>query len=721
MDNFRAPPPYSETDIYSNPDRSPRSPQPDLSRSTTQTEDASQASTNNSIIYTPPYTPTDSFDNHASAARLYFDSRPLPRRVSSRIVTHEIAIEPNSTPDDLPYLADFADRDITIQDWATFVNYVIPHHMNISNGRVASEKMKAEVLDRRMHRLTLSSQDAMDMSVLDAQLNGLQPSKLGLSSEQANDAAAVVLEWNSGFFKPRGIRILVTMMEPELPVATPKDMTEQPGERPIPYRPGWQAGRSDSAPNSEALRRNHDPRGWGWGSHGPGHRGLAGRASRRERIGCEQATPDGLFGRGRSGRYGRFSGRLGAESGFHVGRVTSAEKDSFRVGPMVADKSGFRIGNVLVANDEGFKLGGMRFGNSYHPDLPRGESWSTECGPGMEDRADKKDRHRSRSRSTCSFSSDGTSESAESEGSLPDVGDLKARQLPAMKQSLVEWLNHPDQPVSKVAMKSLKNELKVIKSIKMAKKPEGEELVEMKAEIKALVKTFREMKRNRRVQRKAMRKERRRETKMRAKERRKDHRAARAARKSRRKGKGKEMAANSQSYGPGEVGFIPTIPGIPGFSRGLPGMHMPSGFHGPDSFLGIGFNPLAQGTQRSTEEVASIQAKRQRLEAEADRILNDADTKWAEAEQTRKQAYQERDEKATLKLLDVAKDLDVEVEKLFEETDRLLAEVAQLEEYLVEIGSGGDVPPRDCWPVRRDTAEDRAYIRKMRQSSGVAI
>jgi predicted nuclease with TOPRIM domain len=82
-----------------------------------------------------------------------------------------------------------------------------------------------------------------------------------------------------------------------------------------------------------------------------------------------------------------------------------------------------------------------------------------------------------------------------------------------------------------------------------------------------------------------------------------------------------------------------------------------------------------------------------------------------EAEETRIRADQEQDEKSTLKLLDVAKDLDAEVEKLYEAADRLLAESAQLEEYLRETSSV-EVP-------RGDTA-DKAYIRRMRQSSGVS-
>ncbi|KFY82765.1 hypothetical protein V498_08469 [Pseudogymnoascus sp. VKM F-4517 (FW-2822)] len=747
MDNA-PPPPYSETDIYSNSGLSPLIAPPNLSRSTTQTDDASQASTNNSVIYTPAESVNN--DSYTSAARLYFDSRPHPRKVPRRPISHEIVVGPMSTPDDLPYIPEFADLDITTQDWATFINYVIPHHIDQSNGLVASEKMKAEVLDMRMHGLTLSSEGALDLSAVDAQLNRLQPSKVDLSGPPEDDVAAVVLEWNTGFFGPRGVRIIANVSEPDppaLPPAVPpalpprRNTTEQPATRSMPTRPGWETTASETTSDRDSACKQRERRGWGWGPQGPGQRvgygcgygGGHGRGrperGRHERGGFGGESPrDGFRG------FGRRGGLVRADAtGFHVGSVMSAGNDGFRLGSMVADKSGFRIGNMLVANDDGFKLGSMSFGNNNNPNAPPPNPYA-ERGRNMKDGADKNGRNRSRSISSDSSSSDDTVGTEDSEGSLPDVSDLKPNQMHVMKQSLMEWLNHPEQPVSKESVKTLKNDIKLAK---WARKPEGQELAELKAELKALTKAFKELKKSRAVKRKSIRKERRKQRKELRSQAKQKRREERAARRTRGKGKEKAAVAEYDEYAPCETGFLQdsssvpgfpngppgmrNMPSIPGFPNGPPGMrNMPSipgfpngppGMHMPGSFPGTGFNPLSHDTPRSPGEITKLQEKREHLGREAERILADARAMHKEAEETRIRADQEQDEKSTLKLLDVAKDLDVEVEKLYEGADRLIAESVHLEEYLRDI-NGGEMP-------QRDTA-DKEYIRRMRQSSGVS-
>ncbi|KFY31041.1 hypothetical protein V493_01453 [Pseudogymnoascus sp. VKM F-4281 (FW-2241)] len=719
MDNA-PPPPYSETDIYSNSARSPLSAPPDLSRSTTQTDDASQASTNNSVIYTPAESVND--DSYTSAARLYFDSRPHPRKVPRRPISHEIVVGPMSTPDDLPYIPEFADLDITTQDWATFINYVIPHHIDQSNGLVASEKMKAEVLDRRMHGLTLSTEGALDLSAVDAQLNSLQPSKVDLSGPPEEDVMAVVLEWNTGFFGPRGVRIIANVSEPDPPALPPRNTVEQPATRTIPSRPGWQTTGSETTSDRDSVGKEREQRGWGWGPQGPqgpgrrgGHgcgpgRGHPGDGRHERGGGCNGGTPrDGFRG------FGRRGGLVRADaSGFHVGSVMSAGNEGFRLGSMVADKSGFRIGNMLVANDDGFKLGGMSFGNSNNPSAAPPNPY-TERGRNMDDGGDKNGRDRSRSISSHSSSSDDTVGTEDSEGSLPDVSDLKPNQLHVVKQSLMEWLNHPEQPVSKESVKTLKKDIKLAK---WARKPEGQELAELKAELRALTKAFKELKKSRAVKRKSIKKERRKQRKEQRSQAKQKRREERAARRSRGKGKEKAAAMEYDEYAPSETGFvhnstsvpgypngppgIRNMPSIPGFPNGPPGMRnmssipsFPKGSPGMHNFPGVGFNPLSHDTPRSPGEITKVQEKRDHLGREAERILADARAMHKEAEETRIRADQEEDEKSTLKLLDVAKDLDAEVENLYEAADRFIAESVHLEEYLREI-NGGEMPQRDA-------------------------
>lgn len=91
------------------------------------------------------------------------------------MTVHTIAIHPRTTPYDLPYpepIEDFFARDLTQQDWATFVNYLLPDYASDANNQVADRKLKAELLDERMQRLTLDEKSGSrtNLSQVSAQL-----------------------------------------------------------------------------------------------------------------------------------------------------------------------------------------------------------------------------------------------------------------------------------------------------------------------------------------------------------------------------------------------------------------------------------------------------------------------------------------------------------------------------------------------------------------------
>ncbi|KAL6415385.1 hypothetical protein AUP68_01940 [Ilyonectria robusta] len=154
-----APPPYSETDIYSTTSpgaRSQHSTSGPPSAVPGPADDAasriSSSSTGDPVIFTPPLTPRTSSNANILAippspsAAYYFDGRPAlaaSPRLSEPLV-HRVVVQPGSKPDDLPYPADWANRDITAQDWATFVNFLIPHHDTESNEALLGEKAKSE-------------------------------------------------------------------------------------------------------------------------------------------------------------------------------------------------------------------------------------------------------------------------------------------------------------------------------------------------------------------------------------------------------------------------------------------------------------------------------------------------------------------------------------------------------------------------------------------------
>lgn len=504
--NIPPPPPYSETDIYSNAGGSnPRAPGAYPS-SSALTETASIAS---SVRFTPPYTPheqSEHGDQFISPSLFYIDSRPVAYRAVGPSYNHEIPISAHSSYEDFPYEASFADRDITTQDWATFLNFLLPHHIDNSNTAVADQKMKAELLDERMQNLTLGSEKGeRDMGHVDAQLGLLAPRMDG--GEKAVDVQGVVGEWNRHFFEPRGVRIVVHMDHDDPPIVTPDEISEFVNRRDSAGSTEAQAGSSRRPPcaggrtrsggdvNTGRTHRHGRPRGghhggprnWDWSDHGPSQHWTrdCGKRGSRHCTGYRMGIPDNNQGCGSAGcrtcgprQASRAEetpqGRAARNPEFYV-----PQGGHFKLGRMVADDKGFRIGNVFVATEEGVKIGPMFMGKSP-PE------------PGEDDVEE----------------SAGSTVSEESEGSLPDIDDVTPRQLPVLRQSLMDWLNHPDQPVSKVQMKQLKSNLKLTQADKTTFKPEGKELAELKSELKEMKRRFRDAKRERRNKSREMKRQR---------------------------------------------------------------------------------------------------------------------------------------------------------------------------------------------------------------------
>jgi hypothetical protein len=313
------PPPYSETDIYSN---APTSPYPHiLTPATSQADNASVASrplpsTASSLddtIFTPTGSVGDDIDiASASSAAAYFESRPPQNQVVAPAVIHAINITSSTKPSDLPYPEAWQVKDVTEQDWATFINYLIPDHAFGVNNDVAERKLRAELIDARMHSLNLGEEDRSrtNMDEVDAQLDPLRQPQSPGSLDRLNRVQATISEWNEGFFKPRGIQITTIDLDAE--IAAGEDGNRMPGSY-IPYD-------HELLPNSDNRR---DQRG--------------------------------LFGRFRS-----FSGIESNAQGFRMGPIV-ANNEGFRIGNgLVADNSGFRLGRMLAADQNGFRLGGTR-------------------------------------------------------------------------------------------------------------------------------------------------------------------------------------------------------------------------------------------------------------------------------------------------------------------------------------------------------------------------
>jgi hypothetical protein len=747
----RPPPPYSETDVFSNAGSAPPILTPVSSNADSvfqtgrQNSEVDDASTTGSAIDTPLYTPpdgsirVDSFSEdlsslHLSAAQAYFDSRPVLQRTSGSQIVHEITITSTSTPDDLPYPIALADKDITTQEWATFVNYIIPHHTDVSNGQVADQKIKAELLDHRMENLTVEDKERsqIDVSAMDAQLNVLQP----LSPQAENrilEVEEIVNEWNIGFFVPRNVLIHTSVPEAvglhARRVST--DISSQgTGEPESPNgrrhiygfieRFGMDSGRDHGRRSGRGRGRSFgrdDPsrdsdRGCGCGGRGfsRGSRKEVGSGDSREAerdIGPES----GNVGNNplAPGHRARPSNRFirGDQNGVQIGSFLSSQKDSFRFGPMVADKKGIRIGNMFSAGEDGVSFG------SYNIPSTKGLKNGMQP-PAYNPAARGRDLNRvptnvkARSHSSTSSSSSSSSSSSDSEGSIPDVDHVSPQALPALKQSLEDWLNHPDQPVSKSSIKALKKELREGKAsgVPIAP-PSAAEIKALRIQIKSLCREYREAKRIRKKERRAAWRERRmlkRDQKIARKLAKHEAKIVRKMECLELKGKGKmgippinvsvppihipPIRLPSWSQGnSGDMGFvIPPVPNVPPVPL-VPGMGTRS-MTMPGAFPGMEFRPFAMVPDPMAGEgdVASREAEIFRLQREGNRMFMTARAKQNEAEKLRQDAHMEQNEKKMLGMFEKSGELDNEAEEMFETANALVAEAEQLKEYLADDG-----------------------------------
>jgi hypothetical protein len=478
------PPPYTPSDIYSNSSsRANSQPHPVLTTPTSNFDNASvpgqsrseydaASSTGDATIYTPPYTPdgdesnhldyvADGFDNVSSpvsaiaaSASAYFESRPVHHLSTDVLLVHTIIITEHPQPSDIPFPEPekiWLERDVLPQDWETFVNYLIPHHTDASNHDVAERKLKDELIDERMHRLTLDQNDASrtDPRQVDAQL---EPLRRHQTEQSVNhDVYAVVDAWNEGFFGKRNILI------------------EAP------------------APQSEDGRRAMPG---SWINH-PAEETANGQGQ------APPCTPRRGFGRGwlRADNTGFHMGRLSADNnGLRIGNLLVADGQGFKFGPLVANAQGLRIGNQPHPRHE------------HHPEhhpfhMPtnfRGRPSAREFSSRMS--------HRDRSHSTSSSSSSGAS-SIESAGSLPDYDHLNDTQLPIAKQAIKDWLNHPEQPITKQTVKQIKEEIKAAKSGNININEQDRE--SLRKEVRDLFREFKAIKKSQKKAWKAAKRERR--------------------------------------------------------------------------------------------------------------------------------------------------------------------------------------------------------------------
>lgn len=143
--------------------------------------------------HAPPSSHTLPTDQQASAA-LYFESRQPPAYLAVLdMLVHTVQLSQNASSDDFPYRSEWAERDVSAQDWATFLNYLLPNHSSKENEAVIDQKMMAE---------------GNDLPHVQAQLEHLRNAHTDATPTQ-DDVEATAQQWNEGFFGPRRLKINV--------------------------------------------------------------------------------------------------------------------------------------------------------------------------------------------------------------------------------------------------------------------------------------------------------------------------------------------------------------------------------------------------------------------------------------------------------------------------------------------------------------------------------
>ncbi|KAK0116688.1 hypothetical protein ONS96_012540 [Cadophora gregata f. sp. sojae] len=686
------PPPYSETDPGT-------SPHPILTPATSQADNASVAarplaSTASSVdetIYTPLYSPASSVHQHqvygdehdhvsSSSATVFFESRPARRNSSTApLETIKILVTARTEPKDIPYPPELAEKDVLELDWLTFVNYLLPDHAADVNNDVADRKLKAELVDERMKRLTLGkeSRSMTDLREVDAQLDPLRQAQTLQNTDTSRRLEATISEWNEGFFKPRGIQISNDAVDTENVAegeATPMPGSWIPWEHEMNGEPG---------PSSNTNARK-----------------------------------------------GFFSGFMQAgPQGFKMGPIV-ADNDGFRIGRngLRADNNGFRLGNMLVADSNGFRLGGSRGLNADANGVSLGgrswarrESHDSERGRGRHKghRGLSHGRHRRRRGRSASVSSDSSSSSSSSSdsdssvGSLPDYEDLRDGQLPIAKRSLMQWLNDPDQPITKAAVRDMRED--IINGKDNVPQQKGQDLVALRKEVKDLTRIFKDAKKAQRRDRREARRERRAARKAQKKERRALRREEREAKK-----EVKKCGPRGARTGPPWMSRSNMIPGafFPSTANAFtppPPPHMPGNPPAPPEHPGFPFGrsasapfmtglPFGRGngppgiaaihngwpfTHNSsfTDGVASsptpVPVGAERLHDQALQMEKSAELKEAKAIDLRTAATGRMvSEKEKSRLRDQATKLEEEAEKYRREVGRLRAEAMHLDQEM---------------------------------------
>ena len=542
------PPPYSETDIYSAPS------QPAASVAAHSTSDDVH-SNQSEVVYTPPLTPSS--NNLPAALADYFQSRPCPTGIPSTGIKSDIRFHPEAVPEEFPYQSDWSSHDVNAQDWATFLNYLLPGHALRGNQNVLDRKIQAEA---EAEAVTGGGHDGAAASVSGRSQAESQRDQLGSekdsSHEHANftDPHVTLQQWNEHFFRPRGMTVRIDE----------ESYNQMPGTWDESFDEG--AYQEDEAgPSTRSLG--------GGGGRGGGGRGWRGRG-----------------GRG-GGWHRNFGGVEMGGRGVRYGQGFVADSNGVKLGPFVMDGSGFRMGahpNDYPGRGGPNDHGGHQYWHQqagWGPGRDRGRWPGAEQGgyypgggPSHEPHGGQHPHHhhhegerRQRRDSTSSLSS---LSSESSIGSLPDYDDVKEQSLPLYVRRLNEWNTQPAHKRTRADVKGLKAELKEAKKLPV---DPSMDVKALRQQAKSLAAQWKMVRKQQRSQARELKRDRKANRRADKRERRADRRERRQEKRDIRRGKIPENPPAPYGVSQPSMPSQPHAPygGYGGVSRGRHSMNLP--------------------------------------------------------------------------------------------------------------------------------------------------
>ena len=151
------------------------------------------------------------------SAAPYFELRTPDLARPNDKFYHHMSISPNARPDNLPFpqpVEKWLTRGVDSQDWLTFLNHLFPPHTNERSSSDLGQELKADAdLDGGTLRLSESRSRDQSRPLLEI-APGMSSGRQDRKFERLRRVRieAVTSQWNEGFFEPRGLEILVDIV-----------------------------------------------------------------------------------------------------------------------------------------------------------------------------------------------------------------------------------------------------------------------------------------------------------------------------------------------------------------------------------------------------------------------------------------------------------------------------------------------------------------------------